>query len=51
MLAADSDFQTGASFSSALSGDFDQLSNSLLVEHREGILLEDAFFQIGGKHQ
>ena len=50
VLTTDANFQAGACFPPALGGDLDQLSDSILVEDRKWILLEDAFFQIGRQH-
>ncbi len=49
MLAANADFQVRPCLAAALGGHLDELTDALLIESRERILLQNALRQIRGK--
>src|SRR6202451_3400064 len=47
VFAADSDFKTGPGLASAFDSDANQFTHAIAIDDREGILLDDAFGEIG----
>ena len=50
VLSTNSDFKAGSSFAAAFDSDLHQFPDTFLINHREGVLLEDAFREIGRQH-